>query len=98
MGVLNWTSVAFQSLGVGALAIAVLAKAPTHRTAAEVFGFFYDGTAVTDDAVGWSVRASPAYVRTSTWFDFRLPYDITHEIYDPGGNLWMFTGAIHFDR
>ncbi|ORY57983.1 amino acid/polyamine transporter I [Leucosporidium creatinivorum] len=53
---LNRSSIALQSLGVGALAIALLAKAPTHRSAKEVFATFYDGTG------GWSVRASPAYV------------------------------------
>lgn len=62
LGILNYVSITIHSLGVGSLAIACLAKAPSHRTAAEVFGFFYDGTAVTPDAVGWSVRASPAYL------------------------------------
>ncbi|KAJ6014886.1 APA family basic amino acid/polyamine antiporter [Penicillium herquei] len=46
------------TLGVASLAIAVVAKAPTHRSAAEVFQHFYDGTG----DPGWSVRASPAYV------------------------------------
>ncbi|KAM0789229.1 hypothetical protein ACM66B_000072 [Microbotryomycetes sp. NB124-2] len=58
LGVFNRLSIAFHSLGVGSLAIALLAKAPTHRTAKEVFGTFYDGTG----DPGWSLRASPAYV------------------------------------
>jgi amino acid transporter len=58
---LNNTSILLHSLGVGALAIAVVAKAPTHRSAAEVFSFFNDSTGV-DGAPGWSERASPAYV------------------------------------
>jgi amino acid transporter len=57
---LNNSSIILHCFGVGALAIAVVAKAPTHRTAKEVFGTFYDGTGV--DGVGWSERASPAYV------------------------------------
>ena len=55
---LNNSSIALHSLGVGALAIAVLAKAPTHQSAKFVFATFYDGTG----DPGWSVRASPAYV------------------------------------
>ncbi|MCJ1472440.1 hypothetical protein MMC13_001088 [Lambiella insularis] len=55
---LNNTSIVIHSLGVGALAIAVLAKAPTHQNAQFVFATFYDGTG----DPGWSTRASPAYV------------------------------------
>lgn len=55
---LNTTSVVLHSIGISCLAIAVLAKAPTHRSAKEVFATFYDGTG----EPGWSVRASPAYV------------------------------------
>ncbi|KAG8984327.1 hypothetical protein FRB95_001193 [Tulasnella sp. JGI-2019a] len=55
---LNNTSILLHSLGVGCLAIAVLAKAPTHQSAKFVFATFYDGTG----DPGWSVRASPAYV------------------------------------
>jgi amino acid transporter len=55
---LNNTSIILHSLGVGSLAIAVVAKAPTHQTAKQVFATFYDGTG----DPGWSVRASPAYV------------------------------------
>lgn len=58
---LNNTSIVLHSLGVSAFAIAVVAAAPTHRSAAEVFSFYYDGTGV-DGADGWSIRASPAYV------------------------------------
>ena len=57
----NNSSIIVHSLGVGALAIAVVAKAPTHRTAREVFALFNDGTGV-GGAPGWSERASPAYV------------------------------------
>jgi amino acid transporter len=55
---LNNTSILLHSAGVTALAIAVLAKAPTHQSAKFVFSTFYDGTG----DPGWSVRASPAYV------------------------------------
>ncbi|KAN0073254.1 Amino acid/polyamine transporter I [Elaphomyces granulatus] len=58
---LNNTSIILHSLGVGCLAIAVVAKAPTHRSASEVFQHFYDGTG-SSGFPGWSVRASPAYV------------------------------------
>ncbi|KAF2405063.1 APA family basic amino acid/polyamine antiporter [Trichodelitschia bisporula] len=55
---LNNTSIVLHSLGVGSLAIAVVAAAPTHQSAKAVFGTFYDGTG----DPGWGVRASPAYV------------------------------------
>lgn len=55
---LNNSSITFHSLGVAALAIAVVAKAPTHRSARFVFATFNDGTG----DPGWGVRASPAYV------------------------------------
>ena len=55
---LNNSSIVLHSLGVGALAVAVLAKAPTHQSAKFVFATFHDGTG----DPGWSVRASPAYV------------------------------------
>jgi amino acid transporter len=58
----NNISIAIHSLGVFAFCVAVLAKAPTHQSGSFVFQTFYDGTAVTADAVGWSVRASPAYL------------------------------------
>ncbi|KAG0140423.1 hypothetical protein CROQUDRAFT_665184 [Cronartium quercuum f. sp. fusiforme G11] len=56
LGILNYFSVILHSLGVGALAIAVVAKARTHQSANFVFERFNDGTG------GWSERASPAYV------------------------------------
>jgi hypothetical protein len=43
------------------LGIAVLAMAPTHRTAKEVFATFNDSTGA-EGNVGWSERASPAFV------------------------------------
>ncbi|KAK0103846.1 hypothetical protein ONS96_004955 [Cadophora gregata f. sp. sojae] len=55
---LNNVSIALHSAGVTAIAIAVLAKAPTHQSAKFVFATFYDGTG----DPGWSIRASPAYV------------------------------------
>lgn len=55
---LNNTSIVLHSVGISCFAIAVLAKAPTHRSAKEVFATFYDGTG----EPGWGVRASPAYV------------------------------------
>lgn len=58
---LNNSSIILHSLGVGALAIAVVAKAPTHQTAKGVFATFNDGTGQ-NGAPGWSERASPAYV------------------------------------
>ncbi len=58
---LNNVSIVLHSAGVTAICIAVLAKAPTHQPASFVFSTFYDGTAVSG-TVGWSIRASPAYV------------------------------------
>jgi amino acid transporter len=55
---LNNTSIILHSAGVFSIAVAVVAAAPTHRSAKEVFAFFYDGTG----DPGWSERASPAYV------------------------------------
>lgn len=57
---LNRFSISLHSLGIGALAIALLAKAPTHQPSSFVFATFYDGTGA--DGIGWSMRASPAYV------------------------------------
>lgn len=57
---LNNISVWWHALGTTALVIAVLAKAPTHQTGHFVFQTFIDGTGV--NGVGWSERASPAYV------------------------------------
>jgi amino acid transporter len=58
---LNNTSIFLHSVGISALCIAVLAKAPTHQPASFVFKTFNDGTGL-DGAPGWSERASPAYV------------------------------------
>lgn len=58
LGHLNRLSILMHSAGVFAVGVAVLVKAPTHRSAREVFGTFYDGSG----DPGWSVRASPAYV------------------------------------
>ena len=58
---LNNTSILLHSAGVTSIAIAVLAKAPTHQSAKFVFATFYDGTGA-EGYEGWSVRASPAYV------------------------------------
>jgi amino acid transporter len=55
LAILNRCSIALHSVGVFSIAVALLAKAPTHRTAKEVFATF-------NDASGWSERASPAYV------------------------------------
>ena len=56
-----YTSIVLNTVGVLCLAIAVLAKAPTHQPGKFVFSTFYDGTGV-GGAEGWSIRASPAYV------------------------------------
>ncbi|KAL8709783.1 MAG: hypothetical protein Q9220_005569 [cf. Caloplaca sp. 1 TL-2023] len=56
-----YTSIALNTIGIGCMIIAVLAKARTHQSAAFVFGKFFDGTGADDDP-GWSIRASPAYV------------------------------------
>lgn len=56
-----YTSIVLNTLGVSCLAIAVLAKAPTHQPGKFVFSTFYDGTGVGGQE-GWSMRASPAYV------------------------------------
>ncbi|KAI4142623.1 MAG: hypothetical protein LQ341_003160 [Variospora aurantia] len=57
---LNNTSILLHSVGISCFCIAVLAKAPTHQSAKFVFSTFYDGTGV--EGIGWSIRASPAYV------------------------------------
>lgn len=57
----NRISIAIHSLGIGALAIALLVKAPKLQPASFVFNTFYDGTGV-GDADGWSIRASKEYV------------------------------------
>ncbi|KAI0268565.1 APC amino acid permease [Russula aff. rugulosa BPL654] len=57
---LNNISVWWHALGTTSLAIAILAAAPKHQSGKFVFRTFIDGTGV--DGVGWSQRASPAYV------------------------------------
>ena len=57
-----YSSIALQTIGVASLAIAVLAKAKSHQPASFVFSTFYDATGVGTPPVGWSIRASPAYV------------------------------------
>lgn len=56
-----YTSIVLNTLGVSCMAIAVLSKAPTHRSADFVFATFNDSTGP-DGKLGWSKRASPAYV------------------------------------
>jgi hypothetical protein len=57
---LNNVSVWWHALGTTSLVIAILAAAPKHQSGKFVFRTFIDGTGV--DGVGWSQRASPAYV------------------------------------
>ncbi|KZP23990.1 amino acid transporter [Athelia psychrophila] len=57
---LNNISVGWHAFGTFALAIAVLAKAPTHQSGSFVFTTFIDQTGL--DGVGWGARASHAYV------------------------------------
>ncbi|KAI4161517.1 MAG: hypothetical protein LQ342_004801 [Letrouitia transgressa] len=53
-------SIMLNTLGIACLCIAVLATASNRQTASFVFAKFFDGTGADD--VGWSIRASPAYV------------------------------------
>jgi hypothetical protein len=57
---LNNISVWWHALGTTSIVIAVLAAAPKHQSAKFVFQTFIDHTG--EDGVGWSQRASPAYV------------------------------------
>ena len=57
---LNTVSVWWHAIGTTSLVIAILASAPKHQSGKFVFRTFIDGTGV--DGVGWSQRASPAYV------------------------------------
>ncbi|EIW52633.1 amino acid transporter [Trametes versicolor FP-101664 SS1] len=57
---INNISIWWHAVGTTALVIAVLAAAPSHQSAEFVFQKFIDNTGV--DGVGWSERASPAYV------------------------------------
>ena len=53
-------SVWWHVLGTTSIIVAVLAAAPKHQSGEFVFRTFIDSTGV--DGVGWSQRASPAYV------------------------------------
>ncbi|KAI9452252.1 APC amino acid permease [Russula earlei] len=57
---LNNISIWWHALGTTSLVIAVLSAAPKHQSGKFVFRTFIDGTGA--DGVGWSQRASPAYV------------------------------------
>ncbi|KAI9059858.1 amino acid transporter, partial [Trametes sanguinea] len=57
---INNVSIWWHAVGTTAVVIAILAAAPTHQSAKFVFQTFIDNTGV--DGVGWSERASPAYV------------------------------------
>ncbi|KAI0370754.1 amino acid transporter [Pilatotrama ljubarskyi] len=57
---INNISIWWHAVGTTAVVIAVLAAAPSHQSAKFVFRTFIDNTGV--DGVGWSERASPAYV------------------------------------
>lgn len=57
---LNNISVWWHAVGTTAVIIAILAAAPSHQSAKFVFQTFIDNTGV--DGVGWSQRASSAYV------------------------------------
>ena len=57
---INNISIWWHAVGTTAVVIEILNAAPTHQSRRFVFSTFIDGTGV--DGVGWSVRASPAYV------------------------------------
>ena len=57
---INNVSIWWHAVGTTAVVIAILAAAPTHQSAKFVFATFIDNTGV--DGVGWSQRASDAYV------------------------------------
>jgi hypothetical protein len=57
---LNSVSVWWHALGTTSLTIAILAAAPKHQSGKFVFRTFIDDTGIY--SVGWSQRASPAYV------------------------------------
>jgi amino acid transporter len=58
---LLYISVSLNSVGLIALAVSVLVKAPTHQPASFVFTGFVDNSGPTPDH-GWSTLISPAYV------------------------------------
>ncbi|TFK85392.1 APC amino acid permease [Polyporus arcularius HHB13444] len=57
---INNVSIWWHAVGTTAVVISILAAAPSHQSAKFVFRTFIDNTGV--DGVGWSERASPAYV------------------------------------
>ncbi|GJE96097.1 APC amino acid permease [Phanerochaete sordida] len=57
---MNNVSIWWHAVGTTVLVIAILAKAPSHQSAKFVFTQFIDNTGT--DGVGWSLRASPAYL------------------------------------
>ncbi|KAG9225370.1 hypothetical protein CCMSSC00406_0006243 [Pleurotus cornucopiae] len=57
---LNNISVWWHAIGTFSLVVAILAKAPSHRSAEFVFRTIIDGTGA--DGVGWGERASKAYL------------------------------------
>lgn len=57
---LNNVSIMWHAIGTISVVIAILVKAPTHQSGSFVFTTFVDQTGV--DGIGWSQRASHAYV------------------------------------
>ncbi|KZT18868.1 hypothetical protein NEOLEDRAFT_1029385, partial [Neolentinus lepideus HHB14362 ss-1] len=57
---LNNISVWWHAMDTSVVVIAILAATPTHQSAKFVLVTFLDGTGI--NSVGWSQRASPAYV------------------------------------
>lgn len=60
MHYLNNVSVWWHAIGTFSLVVAILAKAPSHKSARFVFQTFIDGTGPPGE--GWGSRASNAYV------------------------------------
>jgi hypothetical protein len=57
---MNAVSVWWHVIGTTSIIVAILAAAPKHQSGKFVFRTFIDSTGV--DGIGWSQRASPAYV------------------------------------
>ena len=57
---MNTASVWWHVFGTTSIIVAILAAAPKHQSGKFVFRTFIDSTGV--DGIGWSQRASPAYV------------------------------------
>ena len=57
---MNTVSVWWHVFGTTSIIAAILAAAPKHQSGKFVFRTFIDSTGV--DGIGWSQRASPAYV------------------------------------